>query len=68
MIEHLSEVALYALAARGVGEGRRHDVRSYDRFSSLVAQYHRLEIAAVAQLVEQKLEALVAEATGGEHA
>ena len=39
---------------------------AYDRFSSLLHQYQHVEITPIAQLVEQKLEALVAEATGGE--
>lgn len=67
MIEHVPEVALYAPLRLAVyeGEGGTTFV-AYDRFSSLLSQYHRPEIAAVAQLVEQKLEALVAEATGGE--
>jgi hypothetical protein len=37
---------------------------AYDGFSSLLSQYNRVEIAPIAKLVEQKLEELVAEATG----
>ena len=46
-------------------------VVAYERFTSQLAQYANPEIAPVAQLVEQKLEALVAQATGagqGTHA
>jgi len=67
MVEHLPEVALYAplrLAVYEEEEGRTFV--AYDRFSSLLAQYQRAEITPIAQLVEQKLEALVAEVTGGE--
>jgi hypothetical protein len=39
---------------------------AYDRFASLLAQYRHPEVARIAQVVEQKLEALVAEATGTE--
>ena len=67
MIEHVPEVALYAPLRLAVYEGEGGTTFiAYDRFSSLLCQYHRPEIAAVAQLVEEKLEALVAEATGGE--
>ena len=38
---------------------------AYERFTSQLAQYPNPEIAQVAQLVEQKLEELVAKATGG---
>lgn len=67
MIEHVPEVALYAPLRIAVyaGEGGTTFV-AYDRFSSLLSEYQRPEIAAVAQLVEAKLEALVAEATGVE--
>ena len=40
-------------------------VVAYERFTSQLAQYPNPEIQAVAQLVEQKLEELVAKATGG---
>lgn len=39
---------------------------AYDSFISLLMQYQREEITRVAQLVEHKLEALVAEVTTGE--
>lgn len=64
MIEHVPEVALYAPLRLAVYEGEQgRTFVAYDRFSSLLSQYHRPEIASVAQLVEQKLETLVAEAT-----
>jgi len=65
MIEHVQEVALYAPLRIAVYEGKQgRTFVAYDRFSSLLSQYHRPEISPVAQLVEQKLEVLVAEATG----
>jgi hypothetical protein len=36
---------------------------AYDNFVSLLAQYQREEITQVAQMVEQKLEALLAAVT-----
>src|SRR5260370_23187973 len=65
MVEHMPEVALYAPLRLAVDEedGGRPFV-AYDRFSSLLHQYQRSEITPIAQLVEQKLEALVAEVTG----
>ncbi len=66
MVEHLPEVALYAPLRLVVYEedgGRA--VVAYDRFSSLLLPYQHAEITPIAQLVEQKLEALVAEVTGG---
>jgi hypothetical protein len=36
---------------------------AYDHFVSLLAQYQREEITQVAQMVEQKLEALLAAVT-----
>ena len=36
---------------------------AFDSFTSLLVQYQQEEITQVAQLVEQKLEALVAEVT-----
>ena|SRR5713226_781632 len=65
MIEHVPEVALYAPLRLTVYEG--NDGRTfvaYEAFTSQLAQYRREEITHIAQLVEQKLEALVAEATG----
>jgi uncharacterized protein (DUF302 family) len=69
MIEHVPEVALYAPLRVAVYEGEQGATFvAYDRFSSLLSQYHRPEIFSVAQVVEKKLEALVAEATGTEAA
>lgn len=66
MIEHVPEVALYAPLRLAVYEGEEgRTFVAYDRFSALLSQYSRPEITQIAQLVEQKLEALVAEATGG---
>jgi uncharacterized protein (DUF302 family) len=68
MIEHAPEAALYAPLRLVVYENRAGKaVVAYERFTSQLAQYPQPEIAAVAQLVEQKLEALVAEATGSSH-
>ena len=57
------------LCAKGayIAERRRggQAVVAYERFTSQLAQYPNPEIAPVAQLVEQKLEELVAQATGG---
>jgi len=72
MIEHASEAALYAPLRLAVYENRAGNaVVAYERFTSQLAQYPQPEIAPVAQLVEQKLEELIAEAIGGgqeEHA
>ena len=66
MIEHAPEAALYAPLRLVVYENRAGKaVVAYERFTSQLAQYPNPEIAPVAQLVEQKLEELVAEATGG---
>jgi len=65
MVEHLPEVALYApLRLVVYEENGGRTVVAYDRFSSLLLQYQHAEITPIAQLVEQKLEALVAEVTG----
>jgi uncharacterized protein (DUF302 family) len=65
MIEHAPEVAFYAPLRLVVYENRAGNaVVAYERFTSQLAQYPHPEIAPVAQLVEQKLEALVAQATG----
>jgi uncharacterized protein (DUF302 family) len=65
MIEHAPEVALYAPLRLVVYENRAGQaVVAYERFTSQLAQYPHPQIATVAQLVEQKLEALVAQATG----
>ena len=42
---------------------RETDEIDYDHFVSLLAQYQREEITQVAQIVEQKLEALLAAVT-----
>jgi len=66
MIEHASEAALYAPLRLAAYENRAGNaVVAYERFTSQLAQYPHPEIAPVAQLVEQKLEALIAEAIGG---
>jgi uncharacterized protein (DUF302 family) len=64
MIEHAPEVALYAplrLVVYETHDGKRFV--AFDRLTSLLAQYQHAEITSIAQIVEQKLEALVAEAT-----
>jgi uncharacterized protein (DUF302 family) len=67
MIEHAPEAALYAPLRLVVYENRAGQaVVAYERFTSQLAQYANPEIARVARLVEQKLEALVAIATGAE--
>src|SRR5438128_4658522 len=66
MIEHAPEAALYAPLRLAVYENRAGKAFvAYERFTSQLAQYPNPEIAPVAQLVEQKLEELVAKATGG---
>ena len=65
MIQHEPEVALYAplrLAVYEDGEGKC--VVACDRFTSLLARYQHPEIASTAKLVEQKVDALIAEVTG----
>ena len=65
MIEHAPEVALYAPLRLVVYENRAGKaVVAYERFTSQLAQYPYPEVAAVAQLVEHKLDELVAQATG----
>ncbi len=65
IIEHAPEASLYAPLRLVVYENQvGKAVVAYERFTSQLAQYPHLEIAAVAQLVEHKLEALVAQATG----
>ena len=69
MIEHVPEIALYAPLRLAVYEGEDGKTFiAYDRFSSLLTQYQRTEISPIAKLVEQKLEELVAEPTGGQGA
>jgi uncharacterized protein (DUF302 family) len=69
MLQHEPAIALYAplrLAVYEDGEGQC--VVAYDRFTSALARYQHPEIASTAKVVEQKLEALVAEITGeGQH-
>lgn len=65
MIEHAPEAALYAPLRLVVYENDAGKaVVAYERFTSQLAQYSHPEIARVAQLVEHKLEALIAEACG----
>jgi uncharacterized protein (DUF302 family) len=65
MIEHAPEAALYAPLRLVVYENRAGKaVVAYERFTSQLAQYPHSQIAAVAQLVEHKLDELVAIATG----
>jgi uncharacterized protein (DUF302 family) len=65
MIEHAPEVALYAPLRLVVYEDRAgHASVAYERFTSQLAQYPNPGIPPLAQFVEQKLEALVSEATG----
>jgi uncharacterized protein (DUF302 family) len=67
MIEHVPEVALYAPLRLTVYEGHNgKTLVAFDRLTSLLVQYRHPEVARVAEVVEQKLEALVAEATGTE--
>lgn len=63
MIAHAPEVALYAPLRLAVYESEKGNTCvAYDRFSSLLAQYQRPEIARIARIVELKLEARVTEA------
>lgn len=58
------EAALYAPLRFVVYEDEAHNTFvAYDNFVSLLAQYQRAEIIKVAQMVEQKLETLIAEVT-----
>ena len=64
MTMHMPEAALYAPLKVVVYEDEQgRTFVAYDSFVSLLAQYQREEIAQVARVVEQKLEALVAEVT-----
>ena len=66
MTRHMPEAALYAPLRLAVYENRAGKAFvAYERFTSQLAQYPHPEIAPVAQLVEQKLEELVAKASGG---
>ena len=65
MIQHEPAIAFYApfrLAIYEDGEGKC--VVAYDRFTSALARYQHPAITSTAKVVEQKLEALVAEITG----
>jgi uncharacterized protein (DUF302 family) len=65
MVQHAPAIAFYApfrLAVYVDGEGKC--VVAYDRFTSALARYQHPEITSTANVVEQKLEALVAEITG----
>ena len=67
MTRYMPEAALYAplkLVVYEDEEGRTFV--AYDNFISLLVQYQREEITQVAREVEQKLEALVAEAIAGD--
>ena len=64
MTRYLPEAALYAPLRFVVYEDEQGSTFvAYDGFVSLLAQYQREEITQVARVVEQKLEALVAEVT-----
>ena len=66
MTMYMPEAALYAplkLVVYEDEEGRTFV--AFDSFVSLLVQYQREEVTQVAQIVEQKLEALVAEVTAG---
>ena len=65
MVQHASAIAFYApfrLAVYEDGEGKC--VVTYDRFTSALARYQHPEITSTAQVVEQKLDALVGEIAG----
>jgi uncharacterized protein (DUF302 family) len=65
MIEHVPEIALYApLRIALYEDGHGKTVIARDSFSSLLAQYGRADIAQTAALVESKVDALIAAATG----
>ena len=66
MIMHMPEAALYApLKVVIYADEEGKTFVAYDGFVSLLAQYQRDEITQVARVVEQKLEALIAEVTTG---
>jgi uncharacterized protein (DUF302 family) len=65
MIVHDREVALYAPLRLAIYENEQGGTSiTYDRFTSVVAPYRHPEIARVAEIVEQKLEDVVASALG----
>jgi uncharacterized protein (DUF302 family) len=64
MTMYMPEAALYAPPKLVVYEDKEsRTFVAFDSFTSLLVQYQQEEITQVAQLVEQKLEALVAEVT-----
>ena len=63
MIEHVPEVALYAPLRVAVYESNDKTCVAYDRFTSLLAPHQHPQVNSIAQLVEQKVEELVAQAT-----
>jgi len=65
----MPEAGLYAPLKLVIYEDEeRRTFVAYDGFVSLLAQYQRDEITQVARMVEQKLEALIAEVTTGDRA
>ena len=69
MTRYLPEAGLYAPLKLVIYEDEEpRTFVAYDSFVSLLAQYQREEIAHVAQLVEQKLEALIAAVTTADKA
>jgi uncharacterized protein (DUF302 family) len=66
MIQHEPEVALYAPLRLAVFEEDRGGTRiAYDRFTSVLAPYPHPEIAAIADIVQRKLDDLVDSALRG---
>lgn len=65
MVEYVPAVALYAPLRLVVYEDKAGTFVVYDRFSSLLSQFKNEKIAHIAELVEQELEELVVEVTGG---
>jgi uncharacterized protein (DUF302 family) len=64
MTMYMPEAALYAPPKLVVYEDKEsRTFVAFDSFTSLLVQYQQEEITQVAQLVEQKLEALVTEVT-----
>lgn len=62
MTEQVLPVSLYAPFKLAVYEDdKARTIISYDRLSSLVAQYHNEKVIAIAHIVDKKLEDLVAE-------
>ncbi len=62
MTKHLLPVALYAPFKLLVYEDNAmRTVIVYDRFSSILSQFHNTEVSRVAEIVDKKLEALLVE-------